>query len=362
MSHQINYFNMKIVRFISLFFVFISVFGSCSTDVDMYADYKDTSIVYAMLDSNADTNFVKITRAFCGTNDNPINANEVALIYDSSNYEGKLEARLVEYESTYDNHFKPTQRELILDTMTFHDKESGVFYSPDQIVYYTVEPLRNGSSRHRIKYKLFAVKPNGDTVTAFTTMVGSEDFSIISGSANFQIAPTEAKGRVVFRADGVASVYEITMQFNYREQHSGQEMQYKKVSRSFGTKPLMSYPKVENTDNVYYEEYSLNWLFYALANAIGNDTVVNSNHPNVVRYADDFVVTISAAGDELYYYYLANEAQESSFGGSLFTAYSNIDGGYGLFSSRTIVKKTPKLSSTAQRDLYGKESWGFKQE
>lgn len=353
---------MKIVRFISVLFIFIGAFNSCSTDVDMYADYKDTSVIYAMLNSKADTNFVKITRAFCGTNDNPVNANEAALVYDSSNYEGKLDARLVEYESTYGNHFEPTHRELILDTLTIHNKEPGVFYSPDQIVYYTAEPLRNGDSRHKIRYKFVAVKPDGDTVTALTTMVGSEDFAIISGSASFQIAHTEAMGKIVFRSDGVASVYEIIMRFNYREQHNGQEMEYKSVSRSFGTKPISSYPKVEFTDNVYYEEYSLNWLFYALANAIGNDTVVNSNHPNVVRYADDFVVTISAAGDELYYYYLANEGLENSFGGSLFTAYSNIDGGYGLFSSRTTVEKTPSLSATAQRDLYGKESWGFKQE
>lgn len=352
---------MKIVRFISVFFVFIGVFNSCTTDVDMYADYKDTPIIYAMLNSKADTNFVKITRAFCGTNDNPINANEVALIYDSSNYEGKLDARLIEFQSTYDNHYEPTNRELILDTLTVHNKEEGVFYSPDQIVYYTAEPLRNGNSRHRIRYELVIVKPDSDTVTALTTMVGSEDFAITSGSANFQITPTDAMGKIIFRADGVASVYEITMQFNYREQHNGQEMKYRSVSRSFGTKPLSSYARVEFTDNAYYEEYSLNWLFYALANAIGNDTVVNPNHPNVVRYADDFVVTISAAGDELYYYYLANEAQES-FAGGLFTAYSNIDGGYGLFSSRTTVQKSPSLSSTAQRDLYGKESWGFKQE
>ena len=353
---------MKNIHFILYFSVLVACFYSCSTDVDIYADYKEVPIVYSMLNAQADTNYVKITRAFCGTNENPINANEAALVYDSSNYEGKLDARLVEYESTYGNHFEPTNRVLMLDTMTIHNKEAGTFYSPDQIVYYTAEPLRNGNSRRRIRYKFVAVKPDGDTVTAHTTMVGSEDFAITSGSASFQIAPTDAMGKIVFRADGVASVYEITMRFNYREQHGSQGMEHKSVSRSFGTKPLSSYPKVEYADNVYYEEYSLNWLFYALANAIGNDTVVNSNHPNVVRFADDFVVTISAAGDELYYYYLTNEAQESSCAGGLYTVYSNIEGGYGLFSSRTTIEKTPRLSATAQRDLYGKESWGFRQE
>lgn len=349
---------MKIARFISVLFSFIVVFNSCTTDVDLYADYKDVAIIYGMLDYTADTNFIKITRAFCGTNDNPINANEVALIYDSSNYDGKLDVRIIEYESTSGNHFNPTHRELILDTLTIHNKEEGTFYSPDQIVYYTTEPFHTGTHQHKYRYRLVAVKPDGDTITALTTMVGGEDFAIVSGSAGFQMAQTEAMGKIVFRADGAANIYEITMRFNYLEQHTGHSMNYKSISRSFGTKPLSEYTKVDNTENSYYEEYSLNWLFYALANAIGNDTVVNPNHPNVVRYIDDFVITISAAGEDLYYYYLANEAQESSAGG-LFTAYSNIDGGYGLFSSRTTLKKTLSLSSGAMRDLYGKQSWGF---
>ena len=358
MSYQTNYFNMKIIHFILFLSSFIVVFNSCSTDVDIYADYKDIPVIYAMLNYKSDTNYVKITRAFCGTNDNPINASEVALIYDSSNYDEKLDVRLVEYESRSGNHYEPTHRELILDTLTIHNKDEGVFYSPDQTVYYTVEPLRIGTNQQKYKYRLVAVKPDGDTVTALTTMVGGEDFAIVSGSANFQIAETDAMGSLLFRADGVALLYEVAMQFNYREQHIGQAMKYRNVSRSFGTKPLSEFTKVENTENTYYETYSLNWLFNALANAIGNDTVVNPNHPNVVRYIDDFVITICAAGEDLYYYYLANEALESSPSGP-FSAYSNIDGGFGLFSSRTAIKKTIRLSSWTKRDLYGKQSWGF---
>jgi len=352
---------MKIIRFILFLYIFIAVLSSCSTDVDLYADYKDTAIIYAMLNYKADTNYVKITRAFCGTNDNPINANEVALIYDSSNYDEKLDARLVEYKSTHGNYYEPTHRELILDTLTIHDKEEGVFYSPDQLVYYTSEPLHTGSNQRNYRYRLVAVKPDGDTITALTTMVGGEDFAIVSGAANFQLEETNATGSTLFRTDGVAGVYELKMEFNYREQHNGQEMKRKSVRRSFGTKPLSEFCKIENSENTYYETYSLNWLFNALANAIGDDTVVNPNHPNVVRYIGDFVVTLSAAGEDLYYYYLANEAQQSSYAG-LFTAYSNIVGGYGLFSSRTTINKTMKLSSTTRRDLYGKQSWGFKEQ
>ena len=69
------------------------------------------------------------------------NANEVALIADSCNYPGKLRAYILEYQSTYGNNYAPTNRIIELDTMTIHDKEAGVFYSPDQKVYWTSEPF-----------------------------------------------------------------------------------------------------------------------------------------------------------------------------------------------------------------------------
>ena len=132
---------MNTYYFIPIFTLFIAVFTSCSTDVEMYAEYKDVPIIYAMLDSRADTNYVKITRAFCGTNDNPIDANEVALIYDSSNYPGKLDARIYELKNSYGGAYTLTGRLFELDTMTIHDKLEGVFYAPDQMVYYTTEPF-----------------------------------------------------------------------------------------------------------------------------------------------------------------------------------------------------------------------------
>lgn len=348
----------------TLFLVLVAIlmlFGSCSTKVELYADYKDVAIIYAMIDPKVDTNFVKIIRAFCGTNDDPIDAVEVALIADSSNYPGKLDARIIELASNNGGAYEPTGRMFELDTMTLHNKEYGTFYAPDQKIYFTTKHFNEGANGKKYKYRLVVVKPDGDTLTAQTSMVGGEEFDVLSGGTSFQIAPSEAMGKVFFRADGAAVVYELKIQFNYREQHSGQAMQLKNVSRSFGTKPLSAYPKVENTENSYYQEYSVNWLFNALENAIGNDTVVNSSNPNVVRYIDDFVVSISAAGQELYYYYLANQAQSNSIV-PLVSSYSNIDGGSGLFSSRTTIEKTLRLSASAKRDLFSVSAWGFKEE
>ena len=352
---------MKTYYHLILFVFFGAFFASCSTDVEMYTDYKDVAIIYGLLNYQSDTNYIKITRAFCGTNDDPINAHEVALIADSSNYPGKLETRLIELKSTIGSQYEPTGREFVLDTMTIHDKEAGTFYSPDQKVYYTTEQLNASTNGSRYKYRLKVVKPDGDTVTAQTTMVGDEEFRILSGSANFQLGHTNAMGKIVFRADGMASLYDVKVRFNYSEQHVGEEMKWKHVSRSFGTKTIDKYLLEEGTENTYYLQYSLNWLFNALESAIGSDTVVDGNHPNVVRHIGGFVISISAGGDDMSMYYSANQAQLNS-PMSLVSLYTNIDGGYGLFSSRTTVEKTVKLTLFATRDLYSVTAWGFREQ
>ena len=352
---------MKHFHIIPVVVLFIVVFASCSTDVEIYADYKDVAIIYGMLNHRADTNYVKITRAFCGTNDNPINAREVALISDSSNYPDKLDVRIMELKSTLGGTYQFTGREFVLDTITIHNKGEGVFYSPDQVLYYTTEQFNTGTNGDRYKYRLLVVKPDGDTVTAQTTMVGNEEFSILSGSANFQLAPTDAMGKIIFKADGMASLYDVKMQFNYSEEHVGQEMKWKNVSRFFGTRSINEYTRLEGTANTYYLEYSMNWLFNALESAIGGDTIVNANHPDVIRHVGNFVVSISAGGDELNIYYSANQAQLNS-PMSLISVYSNVDGGYGLFSSRTTIEKTAKLSYYATRDLFSVSAWGFKEQ
>ncbi len=352
---------MKSVRFIPIFIGFISVLYSCSTDVDLYAEYKEVPVIYCMLNPRVDTNYLKITRAFCGTNEDPINANEVALIYDSSNYPCKLDARIIELESRNGSSYEPTGRVIMLDTMTIHNKQEGTFYAPDQLVYYTVEPFNAGDESIHYKYRLMVIKPEGDTLTALTGLVGNEEFEIITNGFSFEEQETNAMSRIMFRSDGLAFLYEVSLQFNYREQLTGQQMKYKNVNRTFGVRTIEEFQKVEGSDNAYFLEFSANWLFNALANAIGGDTVVDANHQNVVRYFDNVVVSINTAGEDLYYYYIVNQANQSNMTGFI-SIYSNITGGQGLFSSRTQINRNCRLSNRTLRSLYGKSSWGFKEQ
>lgn len=358
LSHLKNRFNMKNIRFILILSTLIAVFNSCSTDVELYADYKDTAIVYAMLDPRADTNYIKITRAFSGTNDNPIDASELVMIADSCNYPGKLDARIIELKKTPGSPYTPTGRVIELDTITIHGKEDGVFYANDQLFYYTTERFNTGTAQSRYQYRLVVLKPRGDSLIAQTNIVGNKEFQLVTDEVYFKRQTTSKVKEILFRPDEEASIYEVTMQFNYHEQKVGQEMTMKNVSYSYGTKASWEFHLA--TGNLYSLEYPMNWLFDALEKAIGGDTIVNPNNPNVTRYIDDFVITISAGGDEFNIYYQANQTQMQN-PTSLVYVYNDIEGGYGLFSSRTTLQKVVKISANTERDLFGMFSWGFKE-
>ena len=346
----------KSIAFLLLFGC-LTVFFSCSTKVDLYTDYKDIPIIYGIIDVKADTNFIKINKAFCGSNDNPINANEVALISDSSNYSEKLNAYIIEKKSVHGQPYEPTGRKIILDTITIHDKDEGIFYSPDQVLYYTTEKF-NINENDKYRYKLVIIKPNGDSITSETSPVGGT-LRIVSAEASFQSTPSTSLNRLMFKSSDEAMLYEISMQFNYREKHTGQAMVMKKIKWSSEATTLSGFEKVPDIENAYYYYYSENSLFNFLRNAIGDDTIWDTNHPNVTRYIDDFVITLSAGGRELYECYEINNVIETGY---TITNYSNINGGIGVFSSRTNINRTAKLSASTRRDLFGMSAWGFVEE
>lgn len=334
--------------FLSFIFLIIMAFVcSCNTKVDLYADYKDVTVVYGLIDVTADTNFVKIVRAFSGSNDNPIDAGQVALIADSSNYPGKLDARIVEYRNNSE-----TGRVIVLDTITIRDKEQGVFYAPNQKVYYTTERFNTNTSNAKYKYKLLIDK--GDqTINSETGIVGGGDFRIITTSVTFRADAGDKTGKVMFKPADNAVVYEVKMAFNYKEKRPGQDTVYKQVGWSLGTRDVS---ELETENTAFTVNYSQGLLFRALEEAIGDDT------HQVERYIGSFEIQIAAGGEELYNYIQIN-TPSGGFSQNI-PDYTNINGGYGVFSSRinltSVLDQRLGLSRVTRSDLVSM-NWGFRE-
>ena len=232
----------------------LAFFNACTTDVDLYADYKDITVIYGLLNATMDTNYVRINRAFSGSNDTHINANEVALIADSCNYPGKLKAYIVEYKTGYGNQYLPTGDTLMLDTMTIRDKEEGIFYAPYQKVYYTTdkEKFANNIENSKYKYKLFVFKGN-DTITGETGVVGGGSFKIINSSLHFSSDANDKSSKIKFTAADNAVFYDMKFVFTYHESINGGPMVEKQVSYSCDTKNV---DELSSEGGSYFFSYS----------------------------------------------------------------------------------------------------------
>ncbi|MEN9914092.1 MAG: hypothetical protein RL528_834 [Bacteroidota bacterium] len=113
-----------------LCFIFISlgliVLNSCNEKIKLIGNFVETAVVYGLLDQADSLHYIKINRAFIG----PGNALEIAQIADSS-YFTNVDATISEYLNG-----NLTRSWLLRDTILDNKDPNGVFYAPEQKVYY----------------------------------------------------------------------------------------------------------------------------------------------------------------------------------------------------------------------------------
>jgi hypothetical protein len=81
---------------ISLNFLFL-LLVSCSTDFDINETWKDTTIVYGIVNQNDSITYIKVNKAFLGDGD----ALMMAQIRDSNEYSIPLEVKMEEWSNGF---------------------------------------------------------------------------------------------------------------------------------------------------------------------------------------------------------------------------------------------------------------------
>jgi hypothetical protein len=108
-----------------------ATFAGCSTDIDINAPYKDNTVVYGLLNMRDSVQIMRINKAFLGEG----NALVYAQIPDSNQYSNEDITRAMVFRRTNG------QR---VDSFPLRDtlmpvREPGVFFYPDQKLYYFTE-------------------------------------------------------------------------------------------------------------------------------------------------------------------------------------------------------------------------------
>lgn len=313
----------------------------------MYADYKVVPVVYGLLDANADTTYIKITKAFYSMGEDPV---ELAMNPDSSNYPGKLDVRLTEYCNG------DSVRQFILDTITIGNKEPGTFYAPKQKLYYTAERLRKNTKNEKYQYELRIVLPDRVLVSK-TDIVGTNGFRVKSLTANFSEEYFGLNRPLEFYPAENATSYEVTMSFTFKEQRfPGGDSIPRTMHWKLG-KYSNYYLFYHLIDNSYYRIGYRPERFYAeLREFLGADTAV----PGLTRMIGDYPIeiTVASAGDELTRYIEWNSL--GYYGTTAGNDYTFIEGGTGVFSSRMTTSSRVRLAGTTVPELVEHRTWGFK--
>jgi hypothetical protein len=305
---------MKKILLILILISGFAFLNSCTTDFDLYADYKDISVVYGLLDISDDTSWIKITKAYTG----PGNALLIAKNPDSSNYPHKLNVTLTGIKNGTE--LAP----IVFDTLTIHNKKPGdsTFYFPNQLVYFAKTSLDAGA-----KYTL-SIKNNGNEITSETPLVGS---FTISRPNRFISFTNDSKIEYSLASNGKR--YESYLVFNYKELLPGNPDTLFKSMRWF-----LGIDK-SNTGKQSYTGDS----FYKRLEAELEDI------SSVKRWAGMVDVVIYCGSTTLNSYIEINEADNSLL--TEVPIFTNIKGGTGILASRHSAIKEVMLTPKSLEKL-----------
>jgi hypothetical protein len=301
---------MKLLRPLLFLTLPVVMLYSCSKDLNINDDWKEIMVVYGLLNPNDSVHYIKITKAFLG----PGNALEYAKISDSSNFVNKLRVRLDEYND------EVLVSSMLLDTAMITDKDTGVFYFPDQIVY-----VAHGTLNQAHEYRLSILDTvTGVEVTSATTLVNGFEIKTPNAysKANFiQGALTDVEWTSAINGRR----YQLNIRFNYWEINKQDTSQRTKKNITWLVFNDIKSKTLDGTENMVTSFYGDGFYFAIKANVPAN--------PEVTRVYDSVEYIFTVASEDLSNYIEVTDPSNTIVQEK--PIYTNIANGIGLFSSRT---------------------------
>lgn len=309
------------MRYFLYIFTSITLLSSCNTDVNLIGDYKTTPVVYALLDQSDSLHFFRINKTFLGQG----NAFDMAQVPDSSYFEN-VDATVTEVLAS-GNIGRIWQ---LRDTIVEGKSENGVFYAPEQKVYYFATPTVQNNPSQSLKddatYRLNININDGEFIVKGETKL-IKDVSLTSPSApsSFLFITTQGEYRAVpfTWTKGNAKRFNFQLDFHYTELDVNNVSYNKSFNWNLGEY------KANPTNNVTASADGQ--FFYQLVkNQIPEDNTI------IKRQHTYFLLTLVAGSEELDNFISANQPSTSLALNK--PSYTNLEGGIGIFSSRYTVR------------------------
>jgi hypothetical protein len=293
------------------FFLVASVLCSCKNDLDITGDYKETPIVYGLLNIDSTNHYIKIYRAFLDASTSSL---EIAQNPDSIYYADSI---IVSIEK------KSGGAKKFLQKVTLNGLDEGVFAQSPNIAYKFTETL-NPNETYVLR---FENPKTGKVAIAETPIVN--DFQVNSPIPTFKYNFNSQNSlSVEWKAAINSRTSDVFMRVFYNEWNvntpGNKERKFIDISLA---------KNVASKSGVGGEQLSADFsgsIFYtSLAAKL-------SNNADLRRDIDEFPIQVffNVGGESLYDYIRVNQAQSGITSLQTLPEFTNVDGGLGIFSSR----------------------------
>ncbi len=331
----------------TLVLVFVSaMFSSCENEIEINAPYEDVALVYCLLDADSTRHYIKINKLYQSLGD----AEELAKDRSAQEYEF-LNGYLVELND--DGTENMAVRYPLQETDTI-PKDSGLFYYPDQTVYYVDGPLNESKS-----YKLFFTKPNGENVEATTRLIRKTDIPM-QGTGGYRVngisfvGPNGVKSSEKFTIVGPinSKIVEFIIKFRYQDVYvGGGRSPIKTVEIPVGNFTFTTVRETEDEESLIEVFFNPEVFYKSIGDAVpqitGNENPAIDKRQPLSDTA--IVLDLSFADEELYTFIEVTKPSTSLLEDK--PPYTNVDNGIGIAASRTNWTGAYQLSSLSYDEL-----------
>lgn len=305
-----------------LFILIATTFWSCENEVNINSDFEEVTVIYGLLDQNADTQFVKVNKTFLDDDKNAVDlaSDPNRLFYDS------LTVSLIEESSGSEFFLSPMEA----------TKEPGTFTTEKNTIYFTEENISPNES-----YSIKVEKPDESISTGKTTTVDT----VIVEKPFFGIAVpfVDRNGSIdrytfEFSTGNNVAAFEVIMFFKFTEIIGNDSIQ---------RKVRVPLTKFTNSSIEPFVKFAINFDGLKFFQAIENQVPAATNPTKKVIFPrDNFDIEIFAADEDYNFYRELN----GPIDGLLQTRpeFTNISNGYGLFASRLSMVYNSRINDNTR--------------
>jgi hypothetical protein len=320
-----------LLGFLALFFT------ACETDFEVNAPWQENSIVYALLEANTDTQYVKIYKAYLGEGDALLMAQEPDSIYYAK---GSIRPYLLRI---YNGAVNDT---IWLKDTVMGMMEEGVFAHQPNRLYYTTKRMYDNS---QYQFRIDEIDVSSHTYLVEDALVDAKN-PLLNNDLNFVSSnptPENPYSTSTFRWNKLdnAYAYDLKFRFIYDEYEN-------QTAGAYLGKDSVEWRLIYSTIDDALEYAMFGEQFYA---GLGSRI---EKKPSIKRKFDKIKLVYTVGAQELHDYFEYSKPNESlllekpKYDG-------NVEGGYGVFSSRiqhTVLRGlNAKSKNTLITDPYTEE-------